>query len=127
MDKELQEKYMQFKALEHHIQETTQQLEFFEEQATHLKDAVQSLEELEKLKVGTSMYVQLAHGVRVKANLADNKEVMVHVGADTTVHKTPKQAMELIKEQLQAIEHYQEKLTAKLMKLSEMADHINKG
>lgn len=126
MDAASQEKFLRFKALEQQMQETTQQLEFFEEQTAMLKEAIASLVQLQTLPEGATLYVPLSHGVRVKATLADTQHVMVHVGAQTTVHKTPQQAIELIQQQLTAVEHYAEKLTEKLMQLSQKADQINK-
>jgi prefoldin alpha subunit len=122
-----QEKYMRFKVIESHMQETIAQMEFFEEQAGQLNDAVNSLKKLPELKVGTPIYVQFAHGVRIKARIEATDHVMVHVGSDVTVHKTPDEAVNLISEQLAAVQQFGQRLEEKLQKLSQMADEINRG
>ena len=47
----------------------------------------QALDDLKTTKTGTEILVPMASGIFIKAELKDNKELAINVGADTVVKK----------------------------------------
>ena len=86
----------------------------------------QALDDLKNTKTGTEILVPLASGIFVKAELKDNKDLAVNVGADTVVKKDVGEAKKLITNQLEEITKIQQDLTENMEKLQSSAQNIQK-
>ncbi len=129
MEKEkqqLQEKYMQMQLIEQQMQQIQKQLKLIEQQMQELILTEQALDDLKNTKTGTEILVPLASGIFVKAELKDNKELAVNVGADTVVKKDVGEAKKLITNQLEEITKIQQDLTENMEKLNLSAQSIQK-
>lgn len=129
MEKEkqqLQEKYMQMQRIEQQMQQIQKQLKLIEQQTQELILTEQALDDLKNTKTGTEILVPLASGIFVKAELKDNKDLAVNVGADTVVKKDVGEAKKLITNQLEEITKIQQDLTENMEKLQSSAQTIQK-
>jgi len=124
--KQLQEKYMQMQLIEQQMQQIQKQLKLIEQQVQELNLTEQALDDLKDTKAGTEILVPIASGIFVKAELKDNKDLAVNVGADTVVKKDVGEAKKLITNQLEEITKIQQDLTENLEKLSISAQNIQK-
>ncbi len=96
---EMQEKYMQFKMLQEHIEKISEQLQQISGHLEEIDVSKEALTELESAPLKKEMMCPVANGIFVKAALNDNKHLLVNVGADTAVEKTFAQVMEMLEAQ----------------------------
>ncbi len=86
--KQIQEKYMQMQLIEQQMQQIQKQLQLLENQLQELNLTLQALDDLKNTKPGTDILVPIASGIFFKAELKDNEELALNVGADTVVKKS---------------------------------------
>ena len=123
---ELQKKYMELQMLSQQINQTQKQIGLLAEQMQELTLTNEALNDLKNTNTGTEMLAPMASGIFVKANIADNKEVLLNVGAKTTVKKTIPQAEKLIKKQLEQIEQYKNDMESNLNELTTQSQKFEK-
>ena len=116
-DEALQEKYMEFKMLQHQIEKVREQVKAFETQIEELGGVTEHLKELEHVEKGTEILVPIAGGIFITAEIKDTTKVAVNVGANTVVQKGFAEAQQLMDTQAQEIMKYREELMGQLAKL----------
>jgi prefoldin alpha subunit len=103
-DQEKQQKMMELQILNQQSEQLKRQLTEMEEQMLNLRTLGDSLNNLNKEKIGNKMFTPLSSGVYVKTSLEDNREVLVAVGAGVVVKKKIEDATEMLKEQEKKME-----------------------
>lgn len=124
--KQLQERYMQMQLIEQQMQQVQKQLKLLESQIQELNLTEQAIDDLKTTKTGTEILVPMASGIFVKAELKDNKELAINVGADTIVKKNIEETKKLITGQLEEVTKMHQDLTANLEKLAGSAQTLEK-
>jgi len=124
--RQLQEKYMQMQLIEQQMQQVQKQLRIIDQQMQELNMTEQALDELKNTKAGTEILVPMASGIFVKAELKDNKDLAVNVGADTVVKKNVDEAKKLITVQIEEVTQMQQDLNVNLEKLASSAQVLEK-
>jgi len=124
--KEIQEKYMQMQMIEQQMQQVQKQMKVIEQQTQELNLTEQALDDLKNTKTGTEILVPLASGIFVKAELKDNEELAINIGADTVVKKNVEEAKKLITEQLGEVTKMQQEFNINLEKLALSAQVLEK-
>lgn len=119
MDKQReQELLMQASLLEKNLQETAQQIEYFEKEIMELDNIYNNLSSLEKGK-GYESYSALGKGLYIKSQLVDEK-ILVHVGTNILVNKSVDETKKIVEEQIK-------KLSQARAYLMERLELYNKG
>lgn len=117
-EKELQKKYMQFQALNQQLQQVQQQLQAIDAQLLEMRSTEESLREIGKTDAGKEILIPVANGIFAKAELKDNKNLLLNVGSDTVVKKTVDESVEMIKKQFDEVSKYRYELIEQLQKFS---------
>ncbi len=117
-NEDLQEKYMQLQIIEQQMKQIQKQIQLIESQMNELVTAHQALDDLKKTRDGTKMLVPISNGIFAKAEIKDNAELIVNVGANITVNKDIESTKGLITKQINEIKGVQEKMMLDLQKLS---------
>ena len=78
--KEINERYLELQVLEQQLKQVNQQLLNLDNQLLELQRIEENLNDLTKTKKNTEMLVALGGGVFSKAELKDNKSVLMNVG-----------------------------------------------
>ena len=123
-EKKLQEKYIEMKTIEEHIKEVQKQAQMVEQQLAELITNAQSIEEFKKVKKGDEILVPISSGIFIKAELKDNNEFLVNVGADTVVKKGIDSTKELMEKQVEDMRELHVKISMQLQRLSIHASGI---
>src|SRR3989338_1918032 len=98
-EKNNEEKYMQLQMLQQQAEQITDYVEKLQMQQKELETSIEALTELQKTKVNTEILAPIANGVFLKAELKDNQNLVVNVGAEVTVEKTIAEVLRLLEEQ----------------------------
>ena len=123
-EKKLQEKYIEMKTIEEHMKEVQKQAQMVEQQLAELITNAQSIEEFKKVKKGDEILVPISSGIFIKAELKDNNEFLVNVGADTVVKKGIDSTKELMEKQVEDMRELHVKISMQLQRLSIHASGI---
>ena len=123
-EKKLQEKYIEMKTIEEHMKEVQKQAQMVEQQLAELITNEQSIEEFKKVKKGDEILVPISSGIFIKAELKDNNEFLVNVGADTVVKKGIDSTKELMEKQVEDMRELHVKISMQLQRLSIHASGI---
>jgi prefoldin alpha subunit len=98
-EEDMQQKYMQFQFLQQQMEEINQHLELLNQNLAELDISINAVKEIENTKPDTEILAPIANGIFLKAELKDNQKMIVNVGSDITVEKTPPQVVQLLEEQ----------------------------
>ena len=100
MDKEeYQNKYLEFQALGEHIKQIQNSIMELEQQLAELRKLQESLESIENTQLNEEVLVLLGAGTYIKTKLADDKKVIMNIGADKLVDKSINDSISLVKSQ----------------------------
>jgi prefoldin alpha subunit len=120
MDNEIQNKYLELQMIGQQIKQVQQQIQALDNRLMELNIVEQSLDDLGEVKTGTEILVPISSGIFAKAELKDNKDLMVNVGANTVVKKTIPKTKDMLTEQTTEINKYKEQM---LMQVNQMIEH----
>lgn len=121
MEKELQQKYMQFQMYQQQIEQISEQLELLTQRLSELEVSQDALKNLGEIEKGNEILANIAPGVFVKAELKDNSKAIVSVGGDIAVEKSPQQIVEMLEEQKQELQKNLTQSDVLLQTLTEQA------
>ena len=123
-EEELQKLYGEFQQLDQHIKQLENQSTALNNQLMELMATKQSLEDIKKVKEKAEILVPLSSGIYAKAELKDNKNFIVNVGANTALVKDIDSTKELMESQIDKMKKIQEKLMNQLQEQTTKAASI---
>jgi prefoldin alpha subunit len=103
----MQEKYMEYQMLEEQLKQAQEQVQTLNKQKEELEGLKEAVMEIGKTKEGNEMFVPISSGIFIKAQIKDNKELLVNVGDNVVVPKSINDAVALIKRQKEEIDKYE--------------------
>ena len=103
-DDKIQQKYLQFKALQQKLEQIQEYLEALQQQQQELHNTIQGIKRLSKVFPRTEVLAPLANGIFVKTKLQDNSTLIVNVGANITVEKSLPDVIVLLEMQAQELQ-----------------------
>lgn len=128
--KQIQEKYIELQAIAVGLRELQRNIQTMDEQLVELLGVTQALKDLKNVKLGTETLMSIAPGMFVKAELKENKELLVNVGAGVTVKKSVDEAMQMLESRMNELKKQRQSFLQELEKLGvkaqELEDEINK-
>lgn len=102
---ELNEKYLELQILEYQLRQINQQMVNLDNQVLELQRLEDNLGDLTKTSPNTELLVALGGGVFSKAELKDNKTVLMNVGSNIVVEKDIPSSKEVISRQIEQIKN----------------------
>jgi len=127
---ELQQKLVVYQLMQKHLEELREQALMLERKFVELETAKQTLSDLEKTKKGNELFFPLGAGIYAKANVHDNKDLMMDLGAGIVARKSPASAKKILEEREKEIEDsgkgLQDEMTTTAAKLNEIANELQK-
>ena len=99
----MREKYLQFQAIQQQIEQITNHVEMLNQKNIELEVSIDAIKGLEKTEKDNEILTPIANGIFLKAELKDNKNLTVNVGADVTVEKTSAEVIEILENQKKEI------------------------
>ena len=120
-DKVVQQKYLELQMLDTQIKQLQQQLKALETQAGELDALTVQLDEMKSVQVGSEILIPVASGIFARAELKDNAQFLVNVGADTVVVKSVDDTKGVLARQVEDIRKLQQEMMGKLTELAAQA------
>jgi prefoldin alpha subunit len=95
----IREKFMEFQTLQKHIEHIGEQAEMLNQQSVEIEISKSALKTISNEKIGNEVLAPIANGIFLKTKLEDNQKLIVNVGSNVTVEKTPDEVIKLLEEQ----------------------------
>jgi len=92
-EEEIQQKYMQFQAMQQQLEQISQHLELLNQQNAELDISINAVKELSETKVDNELLAPIADGIFFKGVLKDNQKLIV------TVEKSIPEVVKLLEDQ----------------------------
>ena len=125
-EKKLQKLYLQFQVLEQHIKQAQQQSMALNAQLAELISTMQSLDALKNVKPGTEVLMQISSGIYAEGEIKDSDNLIVNVGANTTVKKNLSDTKKIIESQIEEMKELRKQAAEELQNLTHQAALIEK-
>jgi len=123
-EEELQNLYVEYQQLDKHIKQLENQSTALNNQLMELMATKQSLEDIKKVKEKAEILVPLSSGIYAKAELKDNKNFIVNIGANTALLKDVDSTGQLIEGQIDEMKKLQENLVNQLQEQTTKAASV---
>ena len=123
-EKQAQEMYMEYQALDQHIKQLQRQLEAITGQLMELSATRSGLDDFDKIRPGKEIFVPVSSGIFAKASIATTTEMLVNVGANVVVQKDLESTKKLIQKQVEEIKKIHGQAMEDLEKLTGRAAHL---
>ena len=120
-EEKLQKLYLEFQVLDQQIKHLEKQNTTLNNQLMELMATNQSLEDMKKLEGKTEILVPLSSGIYAKAELKDNKNFIVNVGANTALVKDLQSTKKLMESQIDEMKKLQVNL------INQLQEHTTKA
>lgn len=98
-EEEIKEKYLEFQQVQQQLQQLTEHVEQMNQQAAELEISINAIREIEKTPLNNEFLAPLANGIFVKGELKENSRLIINVGSNVTVERTPSEVIELLQKQ----------------------------
>lgn len=125
-EEEVKEKYMEFQVIQQHLQQITEHIEQMSQQALELEISINAIQELEKTPVQNEFLAPIANGIFVKGELKENATLVINVGSNVTVEKTPSEVIRLLQQQRKEVVEKTSEAQAVTQELQEYAMKLYK-
>jgi prefoldin alpha subunit len=112
-ENQMQEKLGQFQMLQQHIEHISEQVEKMNGQLAELEISMHAIEKVSTLEKGNAFLAPVANGIFLKGKVQDTSTMIVNVGNNVTVERTPAEVLVLLKKQ-------EKEITAKLAEADEI-------
>lgn len=122
--KELQRAYMEMQAYERQLQLANQQLGVLDGQVEEINVISQSVGEMGEVKAGTEVFIPVANGIFIKANVAKTQEMLVNVGGGVVVPKSVAEVRGLLNEQVGRVREARENVTKAIEELGNQSKRV---
>jgi prefoldin alpha subunit len=121
---QLQRKYIELQTLDQHIKLIQDQLQTMENQIMELIYTIQSLDDLKNIRKNSEIFVPVSSGIFTKAEIKENKKLLVNIGANIVIEKEPDDIKKMLEKQVEEIKQLQLKSLNELNKLASRAGSI---
>ena len=119
-----QDLMLELRALDEELKKLNSHLENMDGQLAELDESKQVVNKFSKLTKGEELRVPLASGIYIKASILDTKSLMINVGSNVTVEKTPEQVSKILDSQLEELSGYREQLVEQMKMLIARIEEI---
>jgi|TARA_B100001971_G_C18134514_1_gene506792 prefoldin alpha subunit len=113
-EQEMQERMQEMQQMQQHLEQLQEQRQMVEQQLEDLAMSSNGLEEFEKLSKGDEVLFPVSNGIFAKATLQNPQKLLVNIGAQAIVDKTPEQAKKILQDQLTELQELHQKIVGRL-------------
>jgi len=126
MDKqqEIQKKYLELQNIEQQIKQLQQQIILLNQQLLEFMKLTESIDDFKKLNVNAKAFITLGSGIYAEAELKNINKLLVNVGADVSIIKTPDEVKEMINKQISDVRTVVKKTEEDIQKIISYAVNL---
>jgi len=105
MDKkqEIQKKYLELQNIEQQIKQPQQQLLLLNQQLLEFMKLIESIEDFKKVKENSKAFAPLGSGIYAEAEIKNINKLLINVGSNVSLFRTPDEAKEMVAKQVNDI------------------------
>ena len=106
---DIQNKYLELQAIEQQIKQAQQQILMLNQQILELMKLAESIEDFKKIKENSKTFVPLGSGIYVEAEIKNTKRLLINVGTNVSIFRTPEESKDMINKQIEDIKEITKK------------------
>lgn len=103
MDKNLQEKYLEYQVLQQTLNQLYQKKSIIQNQINEFSNLKDNLDSLKKSNKNSPMYAAFGSGVFAKAELKETDTVLVNIGSNIAIERSVEDSKKLVDAQVQEL------------------------
>ena len=123
-ERHIQEKYTELQIIAAGLKELQKNIQAIDEQVMEVVSVVQALNDLKKVKAGTQALVPISPGIFVNAELKDNDELLINVGANVTVKKSVEETKQMLDSRMVELKNQKQEFLKELEELGTRAQEL---
>lgn len=112
--------------MDNQINQVQKQIQALNNQLVELELVNKGLDDFKETKAGTGILVSLSPGIYARAELKNNEDLIVNIGANVVVKKKIPDTKKLIDNQINEIKKIREQMTGDIQKLILKASSVEK-
>ncbi len=117
--------YQRFDMIEKNIQHVVQQIDFITDKVSSFQNALALFSEVESSKdTQKESLVEITDGIFIPVHIAQIQKVVVTVGSEVAVQKTPKETIAVLHDQISVLEKYKHSFEEQLQSLEKELDAV---
>jgi len=116
-EKEIQRKYMELQLMDSQIKQLQKQIQLADSQLEELESVSASLDDFGGISTGTEIIVPFAQGIYAKAELKNNEELIVNVGANVFAKKKIPETKKAVNSQLDDMRNLRGRMIADIKEM----------
>jgi len=125
-EKEAQKRYMELQLLEQQMKQLQKNAKLLDGQLEELYSVLQNIDDFRNVAKKTPLWIPLSSGIFAKAELSENTELMVNVGADIAVKKSIPDAKSLVQSQMDDLRKVHNQVMEELQRIAVRAMGLEK-
>lgn len=120
----MNEEIMQFQMYQNQLKQITEYTKEIEGHKQNILTAIETLKDIKNTKENTKILAPIANGVFIEASLLNNKEVITIIGANTTVKKNIDDTIEMLNNELFALERHEVEINSQKEEITRVLTHL---
>lgn len=116
-DEKARELYVRLTALKKHQEQLEGHIEELDQKTVEIRQMITAVSEVEHITAGEELLVPLANGIFLPATATSVGTLVLHVGADSAVKKTPQETTAILEKQQEELATFRQKLLAQYQEL----------
>lgn len=121
---ELTQKIIEFQLLSQQIQQGQQQLNLISQQLNEIRALSGNIAGISDVRQNCDMYHNLGVGVYIKSKLEAVKKLLINVGSNVCVQKSPEETIKIISRQIEELENFLQNMERQLQNIAERAEAL---
>jgi len=117
---------MELQMIDQQIRQNQQQAQLIEEKIIELHSTIESLDDVKNAKKGSDILIPVSSGIFAKAQLTEDRSLIINVGADIAVEKDVDGTKSLLEEQVNNMREIQNQIVSQTEQLGLKAYTIEK-
>lgn len=126
MNQHLQQHYLEFQSYHERLQHLHAQHETLENHLQELQAVATSLEQLQNLGQQKDILVPISNSIFAKASIHPPKQLLVGVGSNILVEKSPEEAAASIQQQISELSTILQHLEQELLTTTQRLQHLQR-
>ncbi len=130
-EKEMQENVVMYKLLDNMGKDLQKQMKLVQNKLAEVEATRLAIEEIKKVKEGNEILIPVGNGVYGYGKIATAERVLVNIGANILLEKTPSEAEEFMAERREELLEASGKIERDMKKIvermNEIADAVNRA
>lgn len=125
-DQEAQKLYFEFMEMQQQVENLQRHIQQIQEQIRNIHGTRETIKELQRIEAPTESWMQIAPGAFIQATAKPIETILLNIGANVAVEKTPQQVLDTLKDHENTLDEILQAATTEFHETMDKLDAIRK-